>query len=216
MCEVLGPRCRLLNTDTIASLSPMRDSLHLLRAFAKKPSKIGAVFPSSSALARRMLADFPLDGDAAVLELGPGTGPFTKILHARMKDPGRYLGIDLEAGFVQLLRLRFPSMRFVCGSAHQADLHLDAHSIRNVRLIISGLPFAALSVKAQQDVMECLGRLFQPGMEFRTFQYIHMLGLPSAKRFRHEMDRRFGPVCVSRPILWNIPPAVILTWRRHV
>ncbi|MEX0742069.1 MAG: hypothetical protein WD079_04670, partial [Phycisphaeraceae bacterium] len=58
------------------------------------------------------------------------------------------------------------------------------------------------------------GYTLLPGTEFRTFQYVHAWMLPAAVQFRRRMTRRFGPPRVSRPVLRNLPPAVVLTWGR--
>ena len=190
----------------------MRDSLHFLKAFAKNPRNMGAVLPSSKFLARRIVGKLDLGCDGSVLELGPGTGPFTREVHDQVGGGGRYLGIDMNADMVHLLSARFPAMRFVCGQAQSAEEHLEFHGIRNVRLIISGLPFAALPEHVQDGVMDSLVRMLRPGVEFRTFQYVHALRMQGAQRFRAQMTRRFGKPAVSRPVMLNVPPAVVLSW----
>lgn len=191
----------------------MRDAIRLTKAFFKNPRNIGTLFPSSAVLARRMAHG--LTGDGAVLELGPGTGALTTALADLVgkAEETRYLGVDLNPDFVDLLKRRFPHLRFVCASADEAETHLAAHGVDGVRAIVSGLPFASLPAKVQDGIMESLVRLMKPGVEFRTFQYVHALRLPAARRFRREMERRFGAAQVSRPVLWNMPPAVVLTWK---
>lgn len=191
----------------------MRDTVRLAQAFLRNPRNIGTLFPSSAVLARRMVEGLPLSSHGAVLELGPGTGPLTRALCDKLADPSRYLGVDINAEFVGLLKRKFPQFRFVCGSAHQAQEHLSAHGHDEVRAIISGLPFASLPEPVQNEIMDGLSCLLKPGVEFRTFQYVHALRLPAARRFRREMTRRFGRPAVSKPVLWNIPPAVVMTWR---
>ncbi len=191
----------------------MQDIVRLTRAFLQNPRKVGALFPSSAALSRRMLEGLDLGQSGCVLELGPGTGPFTRILSERMGDGAGYLGIDLNADFITLLKRKFPHLRFVCGFAHHAQEHLSAHGLEDLCAIISGLPFASLPLPVQDEIMDAMQCLLKPGVEFRTFQYVHALRMPAAKRFRHEMTRRFGRPEVSRPVFWNMPPAVVLTWR---
>jgi hypothetical protein len=56
--------------------------------------------------------------------------------------------------------------------------------------------------------------MMKPGTVFRTFQYLHSWPLPAAIRFRNKMNRRFGPCRISRPIMRNLPPALVLSWSR--
>ena len=50
--------------------------------------------------------------------------------------------------------------------------------------------------------------------EFRTFQYVHAYGLKSARRFRAMMAEQFRTCKRSQPVLRNVPPAYILTYKK--
>lgn len=182
----------------------------------RKPGAIGAVTPSSPVLARAMLDKLHLDGAGVVMEFGPGTGPFTKQLANRMADPSRYLGIELDAGFVTMLRDKYPTMRFAQGSAADAAAHLDEAGLDAAALeaILCGLPFASLPASVQDAVTAALDDLMKPGVIFRTFQYVHAWPLPSAVRFRHRMNELFGRCEVRGPVMRNVPPALVLSWKR--
>jgi len=190
------------------------DGIRFLKALARNPGATGAVLPSSRVLARQMLRGIDFDDGHDVLELGPGTGPFTAALQAVLPDPSRYLGIELNPQFVRLLRQRFDGMCFVEGSAEDAEAHLREAGLGNVRTILSGLPFASLPPSVQDGVIGALDRLMTPGTVFRTFQYVHAMPLGAAQRFRRMMRGRFGHAAVSRPVVRNLPPAVVLSWSR--
>ena len=192
----------------------MGDTTTFLRAWLRHPACIGAVAPSSDALAREMTRDLHLESDDAVLEFGPGTGPFTARIAPMLADPAQYLGIDREPRFVALLQRRFGQLRFAAGSAEQAPRLVREANLRRIRTVICGLPFASLSNRVQDSVIDSLDRLITSGGEFRTFQYVHAYGLPAAIRYRRRMAEVFGRHRRSRPILRNIPPAFVLTWNR--
>ena len=189
------------------------DSIRFLAAMLRSPARVGAIAPSSAALARTMIRGIDLTNGHAVLELGPGTGPITRALHAALADPSVYLGIERDGAFVELLRNRLPRMRVVEGSAERAVYHLREAGHERVGAIISGLPFASLPAGVQDGVVEALGTLMGPSTVFRTFQYVHAWPLPSAVRFRQRMCESFGPCRISRPVLRNVPPAFVLSWR---
>ena len=58
----------------------MNENFQFLQAFLKNPLKVGAIAPSSPALAAKMLEDIEPDENDVVLELGVGTGAITKFL----------------------------------------------------------------------------------------------------------------------------------------
>lgn len=192
----------------------MNDALKFLAAFMTSPRAIGAVAPSGRALARQMLADLGDLTGHSLLEFGPGTGPFTRVI-AEMIQPGvDYLGLDTNAQFIDMLSDRFPDMRFVCASAADAPTLLRDFNMPPVKAILCGLPFASLPYPVQDAVVDALDKLMQPGCQFRTFQYVHAYPLPSACRYRRRMTELFGPCRRSSAILANLPPAYVLSWSR--
>lgn len=194
---------------------PRPDSLHLLTALLRSPAAVGAIAPSSPSLARAMLRGLRLAPGRAILELGPGTGPFTRQIHQQLPDPAAYLGIETDPRLVELLRSRYPALRLVHGSAEHMTDHLREAGLDSITAIISGLPFASLPAPVQARIVDQLDALMIPGVTFRTFQYLHAWPLPSAARFRRQMAERFGPPRIIRPVARNLPPALVLSWRRR-
>lgn len=180
----------------------------------RDPTRIGAIAPSSPSLAKAMVRGIDFSHRRTVLEFGPGTGPFTHALREALPDPSSYLGIERESKFVDLLRVRFPDMQFVCGSAEEAHAVHEKTGMNEVGAIISGLPFASLPPKVQDGIIQSIDRLARPGCEVRTFQYVHAYALPAAVRFRRRMREHFGPHRRSAPVLMNLPPSFVLSWRR--
>ena len=190
------------------------DALHFLRAFVLNPGRVGAVVPSSPALARAMVQGLSLAPGEAVLEYGPGTGPFTTQIARVLPGPEHYLGIERDRRFVTLLRARHPHLHFVEGSAEDAPQLAAKAGLRTIAAVISGLPFATLPDAVQQGILAGLDQVVAPGRLFRTFQYVHAYQLPQAVRFRRRMGQLFGPHQRSTVIWANLPPAFVLTWRR--
>ena len=192
----------------------MGDAAMFFKAWIRHPACIGAVAPSSDALAREMTRDLRPQTGEAILEFGPGTGPFTARILPQLDDPGRYLGIEREPRFITLLQQRFPQMRFALGSAEQAPQLLREAGLERIRAVICGLPFASLPSRVQDGVIDALVQVLAPGSEFRTFQYVHAYGLPTAIRYRRRMAAAFGRHRRSGAVLRNMPPAYVLTWQR--
>lgn len=191
---------------------PKGEHRKFLSQFLRNPASVGAIAPSSAYLARAMVRGLSDCADGAVLEFGPGTGAFTAAIRDSLPQHCRYLGIEVEERFVDVLRTRFPDLDFAHASAADVRALCDERELGPVRAVISGLPFASLPVPVQDGIVSGLLEVLTPGASFRTFQYVHAYRLPKAQRFRKQMTKLFGPVVRSRPVLRNLPPAYSLTW----
>jgi phospholipid N-methyltransferase len=188
--------------------------LSFARALAANPRAVGAVAPSSRRLAAAMVAELPMPAGRSVLELGPGTGPFTAAIRERLAEPGLYLGIEQHGPFVEQLRERFPELAFAHGSAGEAARLHGEGNLPPVGAIVSGLPFASLPAEVQDQVLAGLEALLPAGAYFTTFQYAHAGAMPAARRFRRQMAAMLGPPVRRRLVLANLPPAHVLRWQR--
>ena len=72
----------------------MGSKINFLREFIKEPGSVGAVAPSGSVLAARMLDGISLDQSSVVVELGPGTGVFTAEILTRISTRTRFLAVE--------------------------------------------------------------------------------------------------------------------------
>jgi phosphatidylethanolamine/phosphatidyl-N-methylethanolamine N-methyltransferase len=187
-------------------------ALRFLRQSLSDPLNVGAILPSSRLLAREMVRDLRFGERDVVLELGPGTGALTVEIRRHMVEGCRYLGIERDSGFVELLASRFPGLEFAAGCAEDADVICRGQGIDAASSVISGLPFATMKPAAQDAILASLTSVLRPGSVFRTFQYVHAYALPSAVRFRQQMALRFGRHERSEAHLANFPPAYVLTW----
>lgn len=193
----------------------MLDGLGFFGRFLKNPNAVGAVLPSSRYLARALVGDLShLRAGELVVEYGPGTGPMTSVIRERLPAEVRYLGVELQPAFCDLLSARFPDMEFHCGSAGDVQEILAARGLPRPSRIISGLPFASLPAVVQDEVVKGLEwALQESGCDFRTFQYAHAYGMKAARRFRALMDARFEQFERLGPIVRNVPPAFVLRYR---
>ena len=193
------------------------DQIKFLAAFARNPKHVGAIAPSSDALAAAMVEDLQISANKTIVEFGPGTGSFTKAINKRFAKQGcegNYLGIERDEAFVRHLRRRFPDMNFVHGSAEKLPIYHQKSDLPPVGGVVSGLPFASLPITVQDSITSMLDDLLLPGTVFRTFQYVHAYPLPTAVRFRRRMQN-LGLKMARRKVIWcNLPPAYVLTWTR--
>jgi phospholipid N-methyltransferase len=192
----------------------LREHVLLFSRFLRNPRTVGALAPSSRALARAMVADLP-PHSPVVVELGPGTGAFTGAIVDRLAPDARFLAVDIEPAFVKSICERWPSVECVLASAEHLEELLAGRGLDAIDHVISGLPFASLPLAMTRRILDSLARTLRPAGTFTTFQYAHAFGLKSARLFRSQMDERMGGP-PHRHLVWkNFPPAYVLTWTRR-
>lgn len=191
----------------------VRDHLQLLGKFLRHPRTVGAVAPSSAALASRMVEGIGAAGER-IVELGPGTGSLTRAIVDRLAPGARLLAIEIDPGFAEGIRRRWPAIECVCASAEELPALSAARGFAPVDRIISGLPFASLPEPITRGILDGIQQTLRPEGTFTTFQYVHAYGLPPAVAFRHELTRRLGGPPASSLVMLNLPPAWVLTWTR--
>ena len=191
---------------------PLRDGLAFFGSFLREPATVGAVLPSSRYLARALVGRLDLLPGQLIVEYGPGTGPMTAVIAELLPAGARYLGIELEPRFHDLLTRRFPQLAFHCGSAGDVVSILHDRSLPCPARIVSGLPFASLPATVQDAIVDGIATCLHGGGEFRTFQYVHAYRMKAARRFRDRMAERLPNFERLGPVLRNVPPAYVLRY----
>ena len=186
-------------------------STSLFLNFLRHPTQVGAVCPSSRALSCA-IADFAGIGQfpQTVVELGPGTGVFTREILKRQKDCGkRFLALEINGDFCHNLRNTFPELELYQENAIRLPELLLEKEIGSADTVIAGLPFVLFPADLQNDLLNSICRSLRPGGMFLTFTYVQGAWIPAGKRFRAQLQSRFSNVETS-PIIWrNLPPAFI-------
>jgi len=190
----------------------MNENIQFLQAFLKNPLKVGAVAPSSQDLAWQMLDGILPDKNNIILELGVGTGAITKYIAEILPDNESYLGIELDAGLVSSLNVRYPEMNVVRGNACDLSEIYAASGLGKASYILCCLPFVTLPEEIANGVLEEIEKYMEQGCMFRAFQYAHGYYAPSALRLRKFMRDRYGYSKRSKLVAKNVPPAYTLTW----
>lgn len=192
-----------------------RSAAVFVRQFVQSPRTVGAILPSSPALARAMLAPIDFASARIIAEFGPGTGAFTRAIAARLQPGCRYIGIELNATFVRSLRAEFPALAFAEGSVADLPRILAAHHVDAIDAIVCGLPWATLPISLQERVFSGIDQALVPGGVFVTFGYLQSLVLPGAWALKRRLRRSFAEVGLS-PVVWgNVPPAFAYICRKQ-
>jgi len=187
----------------------MRDHLNFLGAFVKRPFDTGAVAPSSARLATRMTEGMGLAEADTVVELGPGTGAFTRVIQGRLRPQARLLCLEINPELARVLTGRFPRAQVINDSAENLAQHLEAVGGASADSVISGLPWAAFSRERQERLLSAVVTALRPGGRFATFAYLHAAWLPPGRSFRRLLESRFPRVEISAVVWRNLPPAFV-------
>lgn len=175
---------------------------------------IGAVAPSSPALAERMMEASGVWQARHILELGPGTGALTEAIAGTMPHEADYLGIELNPTFVDQLRPRFPRLRFECAGAQEFDFSRALSNGDKFDTVISGLPWTAFPRCLQEAILGNVLPHLAPGGSFVTFAYWGFHQLPAGQRFRGLLHELTHGVETTRIVWANLPPAFVYVARK--
>lgn len=185
-----------------------------LQEFFRNWKTVGAVAPSSPALATRMMESAQVGQAAHVLELGPGTGAFTAAILDTMPHNCRYLGIELNGPFVERLRQGFPGLDFHQAGAQEFDFASYMKGREPFDVIVSGLPWTAFPRALQEAILGNVLPHLRPGGRFATFAYYGFHQMPGGRRFRQLLHQLLPGVESSRVVWGNLPPAFVYVARK--
>ena len=185
------------------------EALGFARQFVAKPKKTGACFPSSPALARKMLESAAPSDGAVIVEYGPGTGAFTGLILSSLRPGQRFFAVETNETFINQLHLGFPGLGLHHGCASDIGKFMVLEGVDRVDCVISGLPWAVFPDVLQENILEATVAVMPPGGVFVTFAYAHALFLPAARRFRKRLLAKFSSFTKSGLVLANIPPAYV-------
>lgn len=187
------------------------DVANLLRAWLRDPRGVGALAPSGHALARLMTADIE-HVRGPVIELGPGTGVFTRALLERGLPWSQLALVEADPQLATALARRHPQARVLCmdaaGLGHIPSLFGDERAVA----VVSGLPLLSLPADKVAAIAEAVfNRQLRPGGAFYQFTYGLRCPLPP------DLRERLGLSAERLGVAWlNLPPARVWRIRRRV
>jgi phospholipid N-methyltransferase len=184
------------------------ETMGWVRAWVSDPLRVGAVVPSGRSLARLITSQIsPVS--APVIELGAGTGAFTRALLDRGIDERQLALVEGNAMFAELLALRFPQ-------AH--TLRIDAAQLKTVELfgrhaagaIVSGLPLLSMPPKQVIAILE--GAFLQLRADGAFYQFTYGPRCPVKRTLLDRLGLKASRI--GRTVA-NLPPATVYRIRRR-
>jgi phospholipid N-methyltransferase len=177
-----------------------------VREFLCHPRLVGSAFPASRHLVKALLDEVEWDNKRIVIEYGPGTGPFSRAILARMPADGRLFAIDVNWRFACHLRQTIddPRLLAVTASAASAAAILQEHGLGSADLIITGIPFSTISAVEGRQILDSSACLLQKEGILLAYQMRSTIAPMLCERFGE----------VRKSYVWrNIPPCH-LYWAR--
>ncbi len=170
--------------------------------FIKKWKQVGAISPSSIFLVEDMLDEVDFQTAKIIVELGAGSGSFTKeILKKMRKDAVLYVFEIDEVFYRRLSKIRDERMILIKDSAENVSKYVN----RNSDYIISGIPLSNLNDRVKEGIISGAVENLRFGGIFLQFQY-----LPESLSLLRTF---FGSVKMRFTFL-NTPPAFFYICRK--
>jgi len=178
------------------------DFLHFFRSWISNPLRVAAIAPSGDSLARIMTSEIAaLDGP--IIELGPGTGVFTRALLARGVSEADLTLIEYGPEFIGALQARFPDARVLqMDAAHLAEAGIFEGE--PVGAVVSGLPLLSMSPDKIASIIAGAFAHMRPGGAVYQFTYGPRCPVP-----RPILDRLGLTAVRIGGTVRNLPPASV-------
>jgi len=199
--------------------------LTFLRQFFRDTRNTGSIMPSSPALARAMVHGIATGAPQRWLEVGPGTGPFTRALLAAKRPGDRLVIVELSKEFCVRLDADILAPWKLATPEQAAEVVLINAPIEDAKLepgfdhIVCGLPFNNFPPELVERIMVQFRALIRPAGSLRYFAYVGARtlrdgrgALRGAAPLAAIEDRVLaGCARTSDVVMANIPPAKATT-----
>jgi len=183
----------------------MRQGLAFALGYLRNPRRVGAIAPASRALAQAILHEVLKAPPKMLIEVGAGTGAITRALLPALARVERFMVIERDPAFAQLLRRCFPDLEVLNHCATRLDaLDIDKSGAVTV---VSSLPLLSMTRDEARGCIDAMVALIENRPGSRLIQYTY--ASPHLRPFK---DIPVGWRWRRATIIWvNLPPATVWT-----
>jgi phospholipid N-methyltransferase len=185
------------------SLATGTGRLQLLTAFAAHPRAVGAVAPTSARTVRHMLDMADIPSARSIVELGAGTGPFTRELARRMSAAARLVAFEIDGRLAADLRREITDPRITIRD-EPAERLPAVVTPGSVDVIVSALPLTSLPADVRRAALSAIVTSLRPDGVLLAIQY--------SNARRADLESCFADVRRRTSVL-NVPPAQLFACR---
>ncbi|MGF1593081.1 MAG: class I SAM-dependent methyltransferase [Kiloniellaceae bacterium] len=193
------------------------DFQRFLRSWIGSPLRVGAIAPSGASLARLITSEIS-EMSGPILELGAGTGVFTRALIDRGVDESDLTLVEYGSDFARLLDLRFPKARVLWMDAFQLTRY-KLFGLEGAGAVISDLPLLSMPPRKVIAILSGAFMHLRIGGALYQFTYGPRCPIP-----RTILDRLGLKAVRIGGTMRNLPPAAVyritrrcsFEWRRRM
>ena len=199
-----------MDSDRTAA-SRRSEAWTFFRQWLRRPLSTASVAPSSKYLARRIVAALPPE-TTRVIELGAGTGVFTRALLAHGVAPDDLLVVEFNPELHRYLLQQFPGVSVIQADARYLEANGEVAAFMQAgpaQAIVSGLGLLAMPKAMQRSVLAGAFSLLPPEGCFIQFTYGPKV--PVAEEVMRELGLRAQRHGFT---LRNLPPASVYVFTR--
>jgi len=184
----------------------------------------GSVWPSSPLLAKTMTSTIGrIEGSRRVLEVGPGTGPFTKAILKKLRAGDQFDLVEINQTFCRKLERDLLKPYRAQHAGVHVKLHCapieDADLAGPYDVIVCGLPFNNFPPQLMRQIFRRMFALLKENGELVYFEYagVRVIKGPVTDRAGRARLKRIGTIGKSLQrkhggekelVLGNFPPAI--------
>ncbi|WP_277980130.1 class I SAM-dependent methyltransferase [Sphingomonas phyllosphaerae] len=183
------------------------DAARFLVEWSRHPYDIAAIAPSGRVLASLITCE--IDGASGpVLELGPGTGAFTRALTRRGVAKRDLTLVERSPTFARLLKDRFPASTVL--NIDAADLHLGRRAAAQpFGAVVCGLGLRNMTSREVEGIVRASFTALRPAGSFYLITYGSRCSVPD------DVLDRLGLIAEKvGSTLRNLPPASVYRLQR--
>ena len=149
-----------MTAHTYTAQAKRDETILFFKRLLKNPKALGAITPSSLALANFICRHVEATSDSYVVEIGAGTGRFTRALLLYGVVPSQLYVVEMDSELCKYLNVHFPQVTVINGDASRLVDILPPHVIGKVSTVISGIPLVNLSEALQAGIAEACFSVF--------------------------------------------------------
>lgn len=163
--------------------------------------------PSSRFLAKKMLDPIDFGKAKIIVELGPGTGVFTRRMLELMSADAVLLVFELNDNFMNMLKKEFkdPRVHLIHDSAENIGEYVREMGFSTVDAVVSSLPLANFPDDLRNRILRESHTIMDDHSIYVQFQY-SLMSKNAIKELFPKVDISFTAV--------NFPPAFVYTCRK--
>lgn len=176
----------------------LADLVLFFQKFLSKGLTISSAVPSSPSMVATILQHIDFDRPGTIIELGAGTGPITVEILEQLRPHHRFVMVENDPDFCEILRRRFPNTPLIQADASELAEPLARMGIKKVDYVVSGLPTPNMPTRSAIRLWQWLQQTLTP-----TGLFIQITNVPL---FYRKFYRRLFESAEHQTVLLNIPP----------